>query len=222
MRTVWRELRRVHKFQSNPTSSREYAPRVWRGCLSCGWFQSNPTSSREYAFQRWRFLRAFLGFNPTRPVAGNMRDLGGGAATKTTSFQSNPTSSREYAARSRSATRPAPCFNPTRPVAGNMRPRLQAIDFQGFFLCFARTRRSGSQERGCRRACRVQVPDWHGARTCRGFAGHSGFAQGAIVPTPALRPWPSTIGPATGSRKVMRTCTAGSAQLSRCLIRVSR
>ena len=63
------------QFQSNPTSSREYAADPTWVMLPDDPFQSNPTSSLEYAERIGIALGALRGFNPTRPVAGNMRDL---------------------------------------------------------------------------------------------------------------------------------------------------
>ena len=60
-------------------------------------FQSNPTSSREYAAALAASLAGKVGFNPTRPVAGNMRIPRACRVRLCWTFQSNPTSSREYA-----------------------------------------------------------------------------------------------------------------------------
>ena len=92
------------KFQSNPTSSREYAARGNAAPASTPLFQSNPTSSREYAEKR-----------VTREYLESM-------------FQSNPTSSREYAGPQPKPGRHRFCFNPTRPVAGNMRPLPDLVE----------------------------------------------------------------------------------------------
>ena len=107
-------------FQSNPTSSREYA-RLWgKYEIYYSPFQSNPTSSREYAMDDGACARVEISFNPTRPVAGNMRRQHY-AQANAPQFQSNPTSSREYAGAPLSDRSPRSRFNPTRPVAGNMR-----------------------------------------------------------------------------------------------------
>ncbi len=126
-------------------------------------FQFNPAHSRESSVRQSVSASSIteFQFNPAHSRESSMLDIGRPDSLE--KFQFNPAHSRES------------------------RPPPQPVDGMGLFCGGARTSIIHGRKPGPGRATGAKCLILR-ARTGRGSVGHSGSAQGASVPTPALRP----------------------------------